>query len=71
MSSKNDKFKVAIKKWRDSKGYTQEEAANALSLPLWTLRGYEQGKRAPRNGSRRRAIAGLSTGLRDALGITA
>lgn len=33
--------------WRKAKGWTQEEAADHLRIPLNTLRGYECGNRNP------------------------
>ena len=36
-----------LKQWRDSKGMTQNQAANYLEVPKTTYASYEQGKRQP------------------------
>ena len=38
---------VRLVGWRKAKGWTQEEAAAHLEIPLNTLRGYECGNRNP------------------------
>lgn len=47
--------------WRKAKGWTQEEAASHLEIPLNTLRGYECGNRNPggTNTEKILAVVGL------------
>jgi transcriptional regulator with XRE-family HTH domain len=40
-------FADKLKELRLDRGWTQEQLANRSGVPLWTVRGLEQGKRTP------------------------
>jgi DNA-binding transcriptional regulator YiaG len=48
---------VKLVKWRTAKGWTQEETANHLAIPLNTLRGYECGNRNPGGANTEKILA--------------
>ncbi len=40
-------FAEKLRQLRDTAGLTQEQLAERSSINLWTIRGYEQGRREP------------------------
>ncbi len=47
---------VRLVEYRQAKGWTQEEAAKRLQIPLNTLRGYECGNRNPGGANTERIL---------------
>ena len=50
-----------LRAWRDASGFTLQEAADSLGLPLTTYWRYEQGVRQPRRDMTRHIM--VSTGV--------
>ena len=48
---------VRLVEWRKAKGWTQEQTAEHLDIPLNTLRGYECGNRNPGGGNTEKILA--------------
>jgi transcriptional regulator with XRE-family HTH domain len=54
-------FAERLKQLREQAGLSQSELADASGVPVWTLRGYEQGRREPQWDVLFRLCAALKT----------